>query len=193
MSARTTQHIPAYISGKINNHQTQLLLDLGASCSVVSRKHVNANKISPEQSVQLINADGRSFAPLGTSPATVTLGQLSVNHTFLVVEKLSVPVILGCDFMSKHAIVLDIQGGTAYQLGSGHKMNLDTQVAKPCNPLIIDDELPQALPSKSNGPCYSCFMAVLLSSGTTSKEEAAGLAAHMHLVIQSSKDLEGTQ
>ena len=40
---------------------------------------------------------------------------------------------------------------------------------------------------------YSRFMAVLLSSGTTSKEEAAGLAAHMHLVIQLSKDLEGAQ
>ena len=40
---------------------------------------------------------------------------------------------------------------------------------------------------------YSRFMAVLLSSGLTSKEEAAGLAAHMHLIVQLSKDLEGTQ
>ena len=71
VNARTTQHIPAYISGKINNHQTQLLLDSGASCSVVSRKHVNIDKISPEQCIQLINADGRSFTPLGTSLATV--------------------------------------------------------------------------------------------------------------------------
>ena len=40
---------------------------------------------------------------------------------------------------------------------------------------------------------YSRFMAVLLASEATSKEEAAGLAAHMHLIIQLSKDLEGTQ
>ena len=150
VSARTTQHIPAYISGKINNHQTQLLLDSGASCSVISRKHVNI-EISPEQCIQLINADGRFFTPLGTSSATVTLGQFSANHTFLIVEQLSVPVILGCDFISKHALVLDIRGGKAYQLGSEYRMNLDTQVAKLCSPLIVDDELPQALPSKSTG------------------------------------------
>ena len=51
--------------------------------------------------------------------------------------------------MSKHALVLDIQGGTAHQMGSGYRINLDTEVAKLCNPLIIDDELPQALPSRS--------------------------------------------
>ena len=36
-------------------------------------------------------------------------------------------------------------------------------------------------------------MAVPLLSGETSKEEAAGLAAHMHLILQLSKDLEGPQ
>ena len=153
MSARTTQHIPAYISGKINNQQTQLLLDSGASCSVISREHVKLDKILPEQGTQLINADGRSFTPLGTTSVTITLEQFSVNHTFLVVDQLSVPVILGCDFMSKHGLVLDIQSRTAYQLGSGCKINLDTHIDKLCAPIIIDDELPQALPSKSIGPC----------------------------------------
>ena len=98
MSAYTTQHIPAYTTGTINNHQTQLSLDSGTSRSVVSKKYINTDKISPKQSIQLINADGRSFTPLGTSPAIVTLGQYSANHTFLV-DNLSVPVILGCDIM----------------------------------------------------------------------------------------------
>ena len=153
MSARTTQHIPAYISGKINNQQTQLLLDSGASCSVISREHVKLDNILPEQGTQLINADSRSFTPLGTTSITVTLEQFSVNHTFFVVNKLSVPVILRCDFMSKHGLVLDIQSRTAYQMSSGHKMNLDTHIAKLCAPLIIDDELPQALPFKNTDPC----------------------------------------
>ena len=34
-------------------------------------------------------------------------------------------------------------------MGSRYRINLDTQVAKLSNPLIIDDELLQALPSKS--------------------------------------------
>ena len=40
---------------------------------------------------------------------------------------------------------------------------------------------------------YSRYMAVMLSADTTSKEEAAGLAAHMHLILQLSRDLGGTQ
>ena len=36
-------------------------------------------------------------------------------------------------------------------------------------------------------------MAVMLSVEATSKEEAAGLAAHMHLILQLSQDLGGTQ
>ena len=135
VSARTTQHIPAYITGKINDHPTQLLLDSGASCSVISKKHINIDKLSPENSIQLISADGRSFMPLGTSLATITLGEFSASHTFLVVEELSVPVIMGCDFMSKHGLVLDIQGGMAHLSGTQHRINLDTQVAKLCTPL----------------------------------------------------------
>ena len=118
VSARTTQHIPAYITDKINDHPTQLLLDSGASCSVISKKHINIDKLSPENSIQLISADGRSYMPLGTSLATITLGEFSASHTFLVVEELSVPVIMGCDFMSKHGLVLDIQGGMAHLSGT---------------------------------------------------------------------------
>ena len=40
---------------------------------------------------------------------------------------------------------------------------------------------------------FAKFMAVMLSSSMTSKEEAAGLAAHMHLILQLSKDLGGLQ
>ena len=40
---------------------------------------------------------------------------------------------------------------------------------------------------------YSRFMAVLLSAHDTSKEEAAGLAAHMHLILQLTRDLGSPQ
>ena len=40
---------------------------------------------------------------------------------------------------------------------------------------------------------YTRFMAVMLSNPATSKEEVAGLAAHMHLILQLSGDLRGLQ
>ena len=40
---------------------------------------------------------------------------------------------------------------------------------------------------------YFRYIAVMLSAETTSKEEAAGLAAHMHQILQLSSDLGGMQ
>ena len=40
---------------------------------------------------------------------------------------------------------------------------------------------------------FSIYMAALVSADTTSKEEAAGLAAHLHLILQLAKDLGGSQ
>jgi len=135
-----------------------MLLDSGASCSVVSEKHISISDMSPGGRIQLVNADGRSFKPLGTSLMTVTLGELSVDHTFLVVDQLSIPVILGCDFMSQHGFVLDIKGRIVYQSDNpARKLPLDSRMTKNCNPLIVDEDLPQALPSKSTSHCHYDF------------------------------------
>ena len=40
---------------------------------------------------------------------------------------------------------------------------------------------------------FSIYTAILVSSETTTKEEAAGLAAHTYLILQLSKDLKGSQ
>ena len=126
----TTQHIPAmthhtlnvvrlaYATGKVNGQVMQILLDSGASCSAISKQHVKIDHVLPGQCTKLVNADGRAFQPLGKSPMTVSLGEFSANHTFIAVEQLSVPVILGCDFLSQYGLILDIQGGTVYQSGS---------------------------------------------------------------------------
>ena len=45
-----------------------MLLDSGAPCSLNSQqKHIQVQEISPGQPIQLVNADGRDFTPLGTS------------------------------------------------------------------------------------------------------------------------------
>ena len=97
-------------------------------------------EISPGQPIQLVNADERDFTPLGTSRMIISLGKLSANHTFIVVEQLSVPVILGCDFMSEQALILDLQGGVVYQ--PGNKLHLELPNTQTCNAITIDDELP---------------------------------------------------
>ena len=72
---------------------------------MVSKKHISIPDMSSAGYIKLVNADGTSFKPLGTSLMTVTLGEVSADHSFLVVDQLSIPVILGCDFMSQHGLV----------------------------------------------------------------------------------------
>jgi len=130
LAQHATQHIPAmthhthnvvrleYTTGKVNGQVMQILLNSGASCSAISKQHVQIDQLLPGQCTKLVNADGRVFQPLDKSSMTVSLGELLANHTFIVVEQLSVPVILGCDFLSQYGLILDIQGGTVYQSGS---------------------------------------------------------------------------
>ena len=111
VSAHTTTHahIPtltrstcanrvAHTHGTLNNQKILMLLDSGASCSVASKSCIPDKHIEPIQSTRLINADGRDMTPCGLATMTVGLGQFSTNHKFVVVNHLSTPVILGCDF-----------------------------------------------------------------------------------------------
>jgi len=49
---------------------------------------------------------------VGTTSLKVDLGNLMAHQTFIVVEHLSAPVILGCDFMTKQGLVMDFEQAT---------------------------------------------------------------------------------
>ena len=57
--------------------------------------------------MKLVNADGSDLAPLGTLVMKVSVGGIQTDHIFTIVEHLLVPVILGCDFFTRHGIVID--------------------------------------------------------------------------------------
>jgi len=84
----------AHTQGSLNGHTITILLDSGASCSVIAKPHVHHK---PMHTVRLINADGRDITPAGVAILTIGLGKFSTEHQFIVVDHLSTPVILGCD------------------------------------------------------------------------------------------------
>ena len=88
----------AHVKGKINNHAITVLLDSGASCSVVTSKCIPVENIRPISGVQLINADGRRVTPIGTAMVNVSLENLHAEHPFMVLDDLSSTAILGCAF-----------------------------------------------------------------------------------------------
>ena len=98
--------------GKLNNCDTQILLDSGASCSVMQADHTLLADLVKSDTITLINADGSKLTPLGTITAKLDLGIITVDHTLVVVEHLSTPVILGCDFLTTHGVILDFKANT---------------------------------------------------------------------------------
>ena len=73
---------------------------------------------------------------------------MTVNHTLIVVEKLSTPVILGCDFLTKHGVILDFNTGTFNTATSAQEGKIHLSPTHSCM-LLLDDDHPEAMPSKA--------------------------------------------
>ena len=156
--ARTVEHTPtvstpistrkaAYVVGSINGQYTDILLDSGASCSVVHCNLIPPDHVQPRTPIGLINADGSNLTPVGITTAQVILNGLNTPHNFIVVERLSVPVILGCDFLFKNSVILDFGRSTFQCKNSGTQPEMLNLQAECLSMLVLDDDLPQAMPS----------------------------------------------
>ena len=157
ISARPIAHVPtlahnnytACTHGQLNKNSVIILLDSGASCSVLSKDHVSPPNIKPVARTKLINADGRNITPCGTTTLTVTLGPYSTEHPFIVVDHLSVPAILGCDFLREHGFVLNFESSTYYRADSPNQaLPLQVTEWRPCSTITIDEDCPR--PSQSS-------------------------------------------
>ena len=102
--------------------------------------------IQPITSITLLNADGSSLSPIGTTTALVALNGLDTHHNFVVVNDLSTPVILGCDFLLKHGVLLDFGKSTFYCKNSRVQPKRFNMPMEHLNVLVLDDDLPQAVP-----------------------------------------------
>ena len=123
----------------------EILLDSGASCSVVCRDYVSPDDLEPMGQVKLVNADGRGLTSVGLATMKVGLPNLTTHQTFVVVENLSAPAILGCDFLTRHGLIMDFEKGTFHTQGKGGRLSLKT--TNSCM-LVLDEDCPQAMPFK---------------------------------------------
>ena len=160
LSARPLESIPAlsgairskaaYTLGTVNNQTLHLLLDSGASCSVIHKDHVLPQQMKPPIPMKLVNADGSGVVPMGSANMRINLGDTEISQDFVVVDKLSAPAILGCNFLKKYNILIDFGHGT---FSSRQYPNLQGQLlfrqVHLCT-LVLDNEYPQAIPYKTD-------------------------------------------
>jgi len=82
---------------------------------------------------------------------SVCLGNLKVDHSFTILDDLSTPVILGCDFLIQNNVIIDFGKATAYcTTDPSFQLKLHAATVTSCNNLTLDEDLPQAIPTKTN-------------------------------------------
>ena len=141
---QSTPNVAAYITGKIGNHSVSLLLDSGASCSVVRKDHTSGNLVQLIEGTKLVDADRRTHISMRNSCYDCHPWQFTSGSQ--VLDILSTPVILGCDFLTKHNFLMDFsQQAVHHSNNPSFKLDIPLERMSSCNALTLDDELPQAL------------------------------------------------
>ena len=92
----------AYTAGSAGNHNLDVLLDSEAWYSVIHKDYIPLKDVGSLISTKLMNTDA-DLVPLGTLVMKVRVGDIQTDHLFIAADCLSVPVILGCDFLTRHA------------------------------------------------------------------------------------------
>ena len=101
-----------YVNGRASNRQVKLLVDSGAVVSVVKKSCADelGLPLVDKRDEKLIGASGINLVVHGrTSKIPVNLSGLVLPISFLVVENIVTPFILGTDFLREHGVKLDFE------------------------------------------------------------------------------------
>ena len=78
----------------------------------------------------------------------------------MVLDELSSTAILGCDFLTKHNLVIDFSQRKAYCSGNPNfqlELQLISSSGTTCKMLTLDDELPQAIPTTVKDAAFPSY------------------------------------
>ena len=54
--------------------------------------------------MKLVSADGRNLAQFGTLVMKLNAGDIQTDYPTVIEDRLSVPIILDCDFLMRHGV-----------------------------------------------------------------------------------------
>ena len=100
----------AIVRGQLGSVDMDMMLDSRSSVSLVRKdilSEVSEVCAAASRELRLVTAAGEPIKVLGYVSVKVKVGQVSVEHPFVVVKSLIAGVILGIDFLRQHELVLD--------------------------------------------------------------------------------------
>lgn len=124
-----------------------MLLDTGASVTVINKNTIKFNKLTSESELYLETANNSKLNILGTIVAEIKIGTIVLNHKIIIVDDLCTPVIIGLDLMKKINTILDLKNyllSFNYE-GTEVKLKIE-QGSKPINTLQDTNNITQNKP-----------------------------------------------
>ena len=98
----------AVVTGLLGGVSMEMMLDSGSAVSLVRK-----DMISPQMNdvvhipLPLVTATGDNLLIVDHIQTTVRIQHHTVTHSFIVVNTLVTPTILGIDFLQQHGIIID--------------------------------------------------------------------------------------
>ena len=109
VSAKRTN--AAIISGLLGEVLMEIMLDSGSAVSLIRQDMISPLITSvihiPLPQVKLVTAVGNDLLIVDHIQAAVQIQNYTVTHSFIVVNTLITPAILGIDFLQQHGIKID--------------------------------------------------------------------------------------
>nr|XP_054588906.1 retroviral-like aspartic protease 1 [Nothobranchius furzeri] len=139
-----------YLKARIGGCDCQVLVDTGASRSVISRKlwlsfTRGVGELTPYEG-NVTAANGGGMCIMGCWQTTCQLGPLAFVAEFLVSDIPSDEVLLGFDFLSKHGMVVDLGTKTCKIMGRVFPL-LDLEPS--LNPQVVVVQTDTVVPPRS--------------------------------------------
>ena len=98
---------------EVNGKKIQTLVDSGASVSCIQKEMFdkinrdNCFEIRPSKIARIFGVGGERHHVLGQTKIALKITGLTVEQSFIIVEQLHHPLILGLDFMHEHNVNID--------------------------------------------------------------------------------------
>ncbi|KAI5742809.1 hypothetical protein M8J77_011525 [Diaphorina citri] len=104
-------HDSLIIRGKVNQRDCNILLDTGASKSILRRDILAETNLKNPDKYTLKTATGEQSRVYGEIEVKIQLGNVKMRHTFVVADIVD-DCILGFDFMMDHGVSMDFGDST---------------------------------------------------------------------------------
>nr|VZI14049.1 unnamed protein product [Spirometra erinaceieuropaei] len=152
---------PLTISGTVANRRVSILIDTGAAVSLIHGSLLHGTNYiqSAFPQLQILTANSSTLQLSGSATVPVSIKDTTIRHCFLVSSELKWNVILGCDFLKRHAQAITFSPTSQSLILKDDEVTVDVNsvdidTRPPLDPSSIEDILPDNISADDRGALF---------------------------------------